>query len=186
LKYHLKQQKGKIFYKTGLLSKIFCVLYFLFFAWQIMLHLIEGESLRSMLVPLFILVLALVGILYRDYFVIDNKEGKVHKVFGVLPFTSDEVTLIDNIRRVEVTHFVKGSYSNDPNLKKQGRTYRAQISFGFRLKDDSLVVIEVIDEKKSGGFTESAALKVSEYLGVEHFQDRERDLDTNVRIRDLK
>jgi hypothetical protein len=146
----------------------------------------EGENLSTMIVPLFILALALVGLLYRDYYVVDNIEGKIHKIFGVLPFTSDEVTLVDDLKRVEVTHFVKGTYSNDPNLKKKGRSYRAQISFNLRLKDDSLVVIEVIDEKKSGGFTETAALKVSEYLGVEFFQDRERDLDTDVRIRDLK
>jgi hypothetical protein len=139
-----------------------------------------------MIVPLLILALALVGILYRDYYVVDNREGKVHKVFGVFPFTSDEVTPIDDLRRVEVTHFVKGTYSNDPNLKKKGRAYRAQLSFGLRLKNDNLIVIEVIDEKKSGGFTETAALKISEYLGVEYFQDRARDLDTDVRIRDLK
>lgn len=185
MKYHIKQKNEKIYYRSGTLSKIFCLLYFLFFAWQIILHLLEGESIKSMIVPLFILIVALIGLLYRDYYILDSKSNKVHKMFGVLPFISDEAINIEDIRRVEVTHFTKGSFNSDPNLKKKNRSYRAQISFGLRLKNDELFIIEVIDEKKSGGYSESAALKFSEYLNVEYFQDRERDLDTNVRIRDL-
>lgn len=139
-----------------------------------------------MAIPLLLSLLALIGVLYRDYYYFDKEKGEIHKVFGVYPFVSNQITSIENVQRVEVTHFTKGSYSNDPKLKKKGRSYRAQISFALRLKNDCLVTIEVIDEKKSGGFTESAALKISNYLEVDYFQDRERDLDTDVRIRDLK
>ncbi|MCK9190673.1 MAG: hypothetical protein M0P10_03905 [Sphaerochaetaceae bacterium] len=186
MKYHLKSKKSKLYYSTGIVSKIICILYFVFFSWQIILHLVEGESFSTMWTPIIIALLALVGILYRDYWVFDEEAGKIYKKFGVIPFVSTSVTEIKDVETVEITHFVKGTYSNDPNLKKKGRSYRAQVSFSLKLYDQRRVVVEVIDEKKSGGFTEAAAFNVSQYIGASFFQDRERDMDTDFGLKDLK
>jgi len=186
VKYHLKNTDSKLIYKTGITSKIICSLYFAFFFWQIIVHIIEGESLSTMSIPIILLLLSLLGLLYRDYFIFDNKESNIVKVFGIYPFAKKQIINVSDVDRVELTHFTKGSYNNDPNFKKKGKAYRAQLSFALRLKDDTEEVIEIIDEKKSGGFSEAAALKVSQHLGLQYYQDRARDLDINVGIRDLK
>ncbi|MBK5201468.1 MAG: hypothetical protein JJE21_08040 [Spirochaetaceae bacterium] len=186
MKYHLKNKDSKLIYKTGIIAKFICLLYFVFFSWQIIIHISEGEPLSTMIIPIILLLLSLLGILYRDYFVFNNIELNVVKVFGIYPFTAKQIINVQDIDKIVVTHFTKGSYNNDPNFKKKGKAYRAQLSFALRLKDETEEIIEIIDEKKSGGFSEAAAFKVSQYLGVEYYQDRSRDLDINVGIRDLK
>lgn len=185
MKYHIKNKGSKLIYRTGMMAKLICLVYFIFFSWQIFLHISEGERVSTMIIPIIISLISLMGLLYRDYFVFDNKLLIVKKVFGIYPFISSQIINVQDIDKVEVTHFTKGSFNNDPNFTKKGRAYRAQLSLSLRLKDETEVLIEIIDEKKSGGYSESAALKISQYLGVQYYQDRARDLDIKVGFKDL-
>lgn len=186
MKFHLKSKKDILYYKTGVVGKVICLLYFLFFSWQITLHLYEGMKINMMIIPICLEILAIIGLLYKEEWVFDKHNKVIINYFGVRPFLSVKKINLDDVSRVEITHFVKGSFNNDETLKKKNRVYRSQVAFSIIKKNDEKIDVEIIDEKKSGGYTEIAALKVSSYLDVSYYQDRDRDLDIDVGFNDLK
>lgn len=186
MKFHLKSKKDVLFYKTGIVGKVICLIYFLFFTWQITIHLFEGMKINNMIIPICLEVLAILGLLYKEEWMFDKNNGIIRNYFGVRPFVSIKEIKVSDISRIEITHFIKGSFVNDESLKKKNRVYRSQVAFSLITKNEEKIDIEIIDEKKSGGFCEAAALKLSTYLDVPFYQDRSRDMDIDVSLKDLK
>lgn len=185
MKYHLKNKKEKLIYRNSVFAKIICSLFFIFFLWGSIDALFRGDSISSLIIPLILLIVALIGILYIDRWIIDKEQLTVSYQFGVYPFISTKKYNVDDLKKVEITHFVKGSFDENVDYKKKGRAYRAQVRFSLILKNDDKVDVEVIDEKKSGGTSEQTAVLFSSILGIPLTKDRERDLDLDVGLRDI-
>lgn len=186
MKYNLKYRKNRLFYKRSVLIRVISFVYFVFLTWQITIHLFEGLKINMMLFPLFLEILALIGMLHVDEWIFDKSEGLITYRIGILPFVKKKTILLKSVKKIELSHFVKGSYLNDESLKKKNKVYRSQVALSLVLDNDDKVDIEIIDEKKSGGRTESQALRICDYLDLPFTQDRARDLDLDVGFKDLK
>ena len=185
MKYHIKSNKEKLTYRNSIFSKVISLLFFVFFLWGTLDALFRGENLSSLIVPIVLIFIALIGILYIDRWEIDKEERSINYKFGVYPFLMSKEYEVSELKKIELTHFVKGSFDENAEYKRKGRAYRAQVRFSIILKNDERVDVEVIDEKKSGGTCEQAALLFSSALGIPFTKDRDRDLDIDVTIRDI-
>ncbi len=185
MKYHIKDTKDRLIYKNSTFSKIVSLIFLLFFSWGSIDALMRGDSISTLIIPIILIIIALIGILYIDRWVIDKEKLTLSYQFGVYPFVSNKKYQINELKKVEITHFVKGSFDENAEYKRKGRAYRAQVRFSIILKNDEKFDVEVIDEKKSGGTCEQAALLFSTTLGLPFSKDRERDLDLDVGLRDI-
>lgn len=185
MKYHLKNTAEKLIYRNSRFSKFISLLFFLFFSWGIIDSLLLEQPLSSLVTPIILDFIALIGLLYVDRWVIEKENKKIRYEFGVYPFLSVKNYDVNEIRKISITHFVKGSYDENAEYKKKGRAYRAQVRFSLVFKNDETVDVEVIDEKKSGGSCERAAVLFSSGLELPFTKDRDRDMDLDVGIRDI-
>ncbi|MCY1151189.1 MAG: hypothetical protein OWP43_02065 [Sphaerochaetaceae bacterium] len=185
MKYHIKNKNDRLIYKNSTFSKIVSFIFLLFFGWGSIDALIRGDSISTLIIPLILILVALIGILYIDRWVIDKEKLTLSYHFGVYPFISKKQYQVNELQKVEITHFVKGSFDENAEYKRKGRAYRAQVRFSIILKNDEKFDVEVIDEKKSGGTCEQAALLFSTTLGLPFTKDRDRDLDLDVGLRDI-
>ena len=185
MKYHLKNNKDKLIYRNSIFAKIICIIFFIFFLWGSIDALLRGDAISSLVIPLILLIISLIGILYIDRWTIDKNNLTITYQFGVYPFISTKKYEANELKKVEITHFVKGSFDENAEYKKKGRAYRAQVRFSLILKNDDKVDVEVIDEKKSGGTCEQTAVLFSSILQIPLTKDRERDLDLDVGLRDI-
>ena len=185
MKYHIANNKAKLKYTNSTFSKIVSGVFLLFFLWGILDALFRGDSVSTLIVPIILLILALVGVLFTDKWEIDKSDLSIKYKFGVYPFISITGYKVEDIRKISITHFVKGSFDENAEYKRKGRAFRAQVRFSLILKNDDSVDVEIIDEKKSGGTCERAALLFSTLLGLPLTKDRERDLDLDVGLRDI-
>ncbi len=185
MKYHLKNTKEKLIYRNSLFSRCVSLLFLIFFLGGSIDALFRGDKISSLTIPLLISLIALIGTLYIDRWTINKKSLEVKYEFGVIPFKTIKKIDGNEIKKIEITHFVKGSFDENAEYKRKGRAYRAQVRFSIILNNDEKVDVEVIDEKKSGGTCEQAALLFSTELNVPFSKDRERDLDLDVGLRDI-
>jgi hypothetical protein len=185
MKYHIANNKTKLKYTNSTLSKILSFIFFLFFIWGILDALFRGDSISTLMVPIALAVIALVGVLFTDKWEIDKQLLTLTYKFGVYPFISSKRYEVKEIGKIAITHFVKGSFNENAEYKKKGRAYRAQVRFSLIFNNGEKVDVEIIDEKKSGGTCERAALLFSTALGLPLTKDRERDLDLDVGLRDI-
>ncbi|MGD1821453.1 MAG: hypothetical protein ACPKM0_01675 [Pleomorphochaeta sp.] len=185
MKYHLKNLNTKLIYRNSMVSRTVSLLFFLFFTWGIIDSLLLNQSISTLIIPFVLDIVALIGVLFIDRWVIDKESVQIQYEFGVFPFLSIKKYEVNEIRKVAITHFVKGSFDENAEYKKKGRAYRAQVRFSLVFKNDEKVDVEIIDEKKSGGTCERAAVLFSSALNVPLTKDRERDLDLDVGLRDI-
>ncbi|MGD1817607.1 MAG: hypothetical protein ACPKNR_11290 [Pleomorphochaeta sp.] len=185
MKYHLKNTDKKLIYRNSRLSKAISLIFFLFFSWGMIDALSRGDSFSSILIPFILWIIALIGILFVDRWVIEKADKSIKYEFGIFPLVSVKKYDINSIKKIALTHFVKGSFDENADYKKKGRAYRAHVRFSLIFTNDEKVDVEVIDEKKSGGTCERAALLFSTVLGLPLTKDRERDMDLDVGLRDI-
>lgn len=185
MKYHIKNRKEKLQYRNSLLSRFVSLAFFLFFIWGIFDAIFRGDSISTLIIPIILSFVALIGVLFMDQWEINKEKLTITYKFGVYPLISTKKYEVEEIRKVAITHFVKGSFNEKAEYKRKGRAYRAQVRFSLIFNNDEKVDVEVIDEKKSGGTCEQAALLFSTTLGVALTKDRERDLDLDVGLRDI-
>ncbi len=185
MKYHFKDTKEKLIYRNSFMSKIISLAFFLFFSWGIIDSLLRGDSISSLSIPIILDLIALIGILFVDRWIVDKNNVSLKYEFGVYPIVSIKKYDANEINKIALTHFVKGSFDENVDYKKKHRVYRAQVRFSIILKNEEKVDVEVIDEKKSGGTCERAALLFSTALNIPLTKDRERDLDLDVGLKDI-
>ncbi len=160
-----------------------CGAFSLFLIWGLALNLSEGVSLLSMLHIVLLLLLTVIGTLYRDTWVFDKQTNTATSYFGIGPFCKIEKLAFSEIQRLEITHFVRGT--NDKDAKPTRRRFRAMLVFSLKLNMDDKRDIEIIAEKTSGGRTESAVQAIAAVTELPLFVDRPRDMDLNVSYKDL-
>lgn len=158
-------------------------LFTLFLVWGLWVNLGEGVRLITMPhIPL-LLLLSLAAATYRDTWVFDTYTQTVTSIYGFGPFCKRETHSFDEVERLEITHFVRGS--NDKDAKTNKRRLRAMLVFSVRLTDDRTRTIEIIAEKTSQGRTESAMQAIASVSGLPLYVDRPRDMDLNISYKDL-
>ncbi|MFA5570670.1 MAG: hypothetical protein ACOX0W_05240 [Sphaerochaetaceae bacterium] len=126
------------------------------------------------LFPLALLIIGLFGSGYIEKWTFDSSLQRITYNFGwFIPFKT-EVYEHALIKRIEITHFVKGSHPTDSEAKPRGRN-KAFVVFALRFNDDTTKSIEIMPERSSGGKLETAAHLLASQMDLPLFVDREID-----------
>src|SRR5690554_4211959 len=122
LRMHYKQrgENGAQYALAGLYRGVYGV-----FALLLIMGLIstlrEGEWSFTSFVPILLLLIALFGLGYREKWVFDSESKTITYTIGCYFITKRNSISVENIQRVEITHFVRGRALYDNNPKPKGR-----------------------------------------------------------------
>jgi hypothetical protein len=170
--------KEGVAYRVGTFRRILLGSVFAFLLWGIVLYLREGDSVRSLSIPIAMAVLCFLAFSYRETWLFLPRERKVVSLFGFGPFVKREEFPYERIERLEITHFVKDT--EDPKAKPGRRKQKPMIVFSILLSGQEEKTIEVIPEHTSLGRTESAAQVIAAISGLALMVDRPRDMDISI------
>jgi len=178
-----RKTSSGIVYTVGRVRRIVFAAVLAFLLWGIILNLSEGDSPRTMVAPIVMACIALLGLTYREAWRFLPSQEKVESLFGFGPFVKRETIPYGEIERLEITHFVKDT--EDKNAKPGRKRQKPMVVFAIRLANNEERTIEIIPEHTSLGRTESAAQMIAAVSGLALFVDRPRDMDTTITREDL-
>lgn len=136
------------------------------------------------IVPLIIFLITLGGLGYRDKWVFDRNKEVVEYTNGWFLFVKKESFKFSDIKKLEITHFVRGFRDDKEIPKMKGRRNREMVVFALRLKNESKKDIEIIGERQSSQKTEQAALLIATCVNLPFTNDKANDYD-RISLRDL-
>lgn len=181
--YDLREKRGKdvLIYGPSRAFRILCLFFIIFIAAGFFIVISESGWSSSLTIPLLVVLVLILSLLYRDEWVIDNRRALFISIFGIGPFVKRCEYRYEDIRRIEVVHFIKGL--PDDTDEKPSFKHRAFIVLRIKLKgaDDEVHQLEIMPEKSSGGKLERIANLLSAYTGLELYIDRPRDESVNLK-----
>jgi predicted transcriptional regulator len=178
-----RKRKNGISYIISPFFSGICALFTLYIGWGISYSVQDGVPLESMWHLLLMALLSLLGALYRDSWFFNSTQQVITSFYGFAFLGKRLEYRFDDIERIELTHFVRGS--EDKDAKPNRKRLKAMVVLSLRLDEDTVKDLEIIQEKSSGGRTERAAQALSAATGLGLFVDRPRDLDLKVGLKDL-
>lgn len=161
--------------------RLMCIFFALFLILGFVMLMVESGWENRYIAPLVIVLVLLLSASYRDDWIMDNKNSVFTYVTGIGPFVKRKSYSYDDIRRIEVTHFIKGLPDN--TTEKPSFKHRAFVVLGIRLhgEENEIHQLEIMPEKKSGGKLERIANLIAAYTGLELYVDRPRDESYNIK-----
>lgn len=175
--YNLKEdrKRDRAVYAPALSLRILCAVFAFFIGLGLILNIISEGFVLLMLIPIAVLLILLLTALLRDEWSMDNNKRCFTYIFGLGPFVKKEVFSYDDIKRIEVTHFLKGL--PDDTTEKPSWKHKAFVVLSFRMRGDEMEIheLEIMPEKKSAGKLERIANLIAAYTGLELYIDRARD-----------
>ncbi len=175
--YDVRVRGNKAYYSTGWISRGLSALFFLVLLSGFLITFADEGFSASLIFPLLISLILLFGFLYRDEWVFDNEKREAVIVFGIAFFVKKTVISYDDIKCIEVSHFLKGVNETNTFIKKASWKHPEQITLSLRLDDEeeTRYSLEVMSEKKSGGKVDRNASYLSVFTGIELRADKLRD-----------
>ena len=181
--YNLREDKKRdvAIYTMARSFRFLCLFFAIFLLIGFFSLLFESGWENRYIAPLVIVLVLLLSALYRDEWIMNNKERTFTYAFGLGPFLKKKTYSYDSIKRLEVTHFIKGLPDN--TTEKPSFKHRAYVIFAIRMNDEESTVhqLEIMPEKKSGGKLERIANLLSAYTGLALYVDRSRDESYNIK-----
>lgn len=181
--YNLKEKEKKdiAVYGPSKLLKAICGIFALFILIGFFIALSEEGWQSRDILPLIICFLLLLVALYRDEWIISNRDKAFISIWGFGPFVKKDYYKYDDIRRIELTHFVKGIHASME--QKSTLTHKAYCVLSIKMKgeEEEKHDIEIIPEKSSAGKIERLAPLMAAYAGLEYFVDRPREVKVDIK-----
>lgn len=146
--------------------------------------LIDGSFGGSSLIPLFFLLLGVVGLGYRESWDFNPGSGTITYTIGAYLFVKSRRFSVDAVERFDISHFVRGKSPTEVDAKPRGRN-KAMVVFSLHMKDSSVKDIEILPERTSAGRTESTAQYLASIMDLPFHADREFDSVQSVSVRDI-
>ncbi|NLA93330.1 MAG: hypothetical protein GX842_07875 [Spirochaetales bacterium] len=134
----------------------------------------EGPLGASIIIPLLLFIISLGGAGYRESWHFTPPTGEIVYKVGFFFWVKASRYSRDEVKRITITHFVRGRTIEDPRLRGRGRN-RSMVIFSLQFSDDSTKDIEIITERASGGATEGAARKIATAMNIPYWQDRQSE-----------
>jgi len=134
----------------------------------------EGRLSASTLIPLLLFLISLGGAGYRESWDFNPLTGEIVYKIGFFFWVKVRRYSKDEVKRITITHFVRGKTTRDPQARGRGRN-RSMVIFSLQFNDDSTKDVEIIGERVSGGATEGAALKIATAMEIPFWQDRQSE-----------
>ena len=134
----------------------------------------EGFELMLLLPVVFILFLYFAA-LYRDEWCFDNVKQEAIFTFGLGPFAKKKVISYSDIRRLEITHFLKGIPDGSAVATKAGWRHPSMIVLSVVLDDEeeTRMDMEITKEKSNGMKLQREASRLAAYTDLDLRMDRE-------------
>ncbi|MFA7560210.1 MAG: hypothetical protein WCY61_05775 [Sphaerochaeta sp.] len=183
LHYAIYQSSSALRYELKRSYKIIFLIITLFLGWGLLLYLSEGVSFFSMIHIVVLLLLSIVGVLYRDGWTFDNTTQTASSWWGFGPWLKKETFAYSMIIRLELNHFIKGSAEAGTNLPK--RRQKAMVLFELILTEERTRTVQVIAERTSSGRVEAAFNRIAHYTNLPARIDRPREVDLPLTMKDL-
>ena len=185
MRMRLKRSKdGTASYSIGNGMRWMYALFSLFMGYGTVSVLLERSFTPSALFPILLLVIGIIGLGYRESWVFTPSDGTISYTFGIYHLVRKKRYSVDDVERLEITHFVRGKLPAEAHARARGRN-KAMVVFSLHMKDDSVKDIEIIPERTSGGHTEAAAQVLADIMHLPYHADREPDTLQQVSVRDL-
>lgn len=161
-------------YGPSILFRVLSGIFFVFLTIGFISVVASGDWNSLGFIPLFIILLLLLCLIYRDSWIFDNDDKTVTYIWGFGPFVKKQHFKYSDIKRIEVTHFIKGIPDTAEKQEPSWR-HRAQVVLSLRIDADTKYSLEIMGEKKSGGKLERNASWLSGFTGLALFIDRPRE-----------
>ena len=181
--YTLKLTPVGPIYRISRVFSLLCALFALFLGWALTIGISERDPLLSMLHIIILFILSVGGAAYRDTWLFDNEMAQIVEIWGFGPFVLRKPIMYEEIERLEVTHFRKGSTGDIPVIRRYRG--RAMLTFAIRLESGQERSIQIIGERRSGGRVEEAARTIGAATGLSLYIDRPGGLDSDLGLHDL-
>ena len=185
--------KSKLVYSISPFSKIPYAIMLAIVIWG----LATGEAGWTAF-PIIIGLICLIGTLYAEAWTFDSEKQEIVSYFGVFPIMKRNRYSYNDVDSLRIKHFIRGISADDEkrlasemadhaaDSKKRKHGQKPMMIFSLCLAGtDKNVPIEVIEENKSSGRTESDAVVIASYTGLHLEVDRPRDSGPRMSIRDI-
>ncbi|MGI6437760.1 MAG: hypothetical protein ACOX0D_06975 [Sphaerochaeta sp.] len=183
LHYAVYQKNSAIVYTLKKRVRMVFLLITLFLLWGLVLNIGEGVSIRSMIHIVLLLIVTTIGVLYRDGWTFDVGNRTIRSWWGIGPWVKRESFRFDEVVRLDLAHFIKGSASDGKILPK--RRQKAVVVFSIILTDERQKTVQVIPERSSSGRIEAAFDRIAIFTELPAKIDRPRDVNLPLRMKDL-
>lgn len=192
-KLRISKKNDILYYKPSILAKIPYAILLTILIWG---AITELSSLS--ILAWFLALLSLVGVLYVETWVFDNKNQVIISKFGIYPFIKKRSFNYNEVESIQINHFIRGlseameekqtneetDHSTDNKKRKRGQKPMVVLEFDTQT-EATKIQIEIIEESKSGGRTEAAAQAISLHTSLPLNIDRPRDMGPTMKLRDL-
>lgn len=172
--YDFRSKGNKAFYGPSILFRSLCAIFFVFLTIGFITVVSSGDWDMLGLIPLAVIILLFLCLIYRDSWIFDNDQKTITYIWGFGPFVKKERYKYSDIKRVEVTHFIKG-IPDGAKEQKSSWKHKSQVVMALRIDADTKKPLEIMGERKSGGKLERNASWLSGFTGLALYVDRPRD-----------
>jgi hypothetical protein len=179
-----KHNSGSATYAVGNATRWMYAIFSLFMGYGFVTVLIDGSFGLSSLIPLFFLLIGIIGLGYREKWDFDPARGSITYTIGVYMLVKVKQYRVEDADRLQVSHFVRGRSPVETDAKPRGRN-KAMVVFSLHMRDDSVKDIEIIPERTSAGRTEASAQILATIMDLPFHADREPDTIQSVSVRDI-
>lgn len=175
------KKKGRMVYTLSRSFRALCMFFALAVIAGLIILIMDDGWEWTYLIPIALSLILLGSALYRDAWVVDNQKREFSSESGIGPFVSRKVYPYKEVKRLELTHFIKGLPDN--TTEKPSFKHRAFVVLSIRLKGEmeDRHELEIMPEKTSGGKLERIASLIASYSGFELYVDRPRDERAEIR-----
>ncbi len=180
----LHKKSGQLmYYEVSQIHKISYALFALLMIVGLFSAPVESKTSLTSLIPLIFLLIALLGLGYREKWEFDAIKKEIRSIHGIFWFVKKEVIRFDQINNIEISHFTKG-FQQQKKLGDRGRN-KSMTVFSLRLVDDTVKQIEIIPERVSHGRVHNVALVIAQGMNLPFKADREYDAINPVEFSDI-
>lgn len=173
------EKKESITYAPSRSLRAISLFFALVLGYFFILSILEGSYSASALIPLFCAIILFITTIYRDSWTFSKQNEMVYEVFGFGPFVTRKTYPFSSIRRISLTHFLRGTLEE---RKKQSKRIRAQIVLSIEFNDSrDRKDLEIMGERQSGGKLEAIARSIAAFTSLELFIDREREYPVDLK-----
>lgn len=173
--YSLRIRKDRAVYGPGQGLRYITAFFLVLLSYAMVWNVATSGFDVTYIAPICIIVLLLLTALYRDEWIFDNAKKEVVIVFGLGPFVSRRRIPYSMVKRLEISHFLKGIPDDSKVATKPSWRHPAMIVLSLRLKDkeDSTLDLEITSERRNGMKLEREASRLSAFSGLDYKVDRE-------------
>jgi hypothetical protein len=182
LNYRVVHTQNGIIYRVGHRFHVISLLFALFLLWGFSLNISEGGAPSSMIHIIILFFIAVSGALYRDTWLFDTQKRMIYSIWGFGPIVSQATVPFEEVERLELTHFIKGSSAHSGTfIKRRGRP---MVVFALRTIHEEERTIRIMARRRSAGRVEEAARIIGAATSLALFIDGPEDQENEFGLDD--